>query len=91
MKIYFGLYHRYEIGYTELVSSKYMKKYGLTFDDTRGPISDDICASCVGCVGFDKKTKRFLCVPFSTEVNTFEAEDPNMPCSKYKKMSFKKL
>jgi len=91
MKIYFGLYHRYEVGFVQLTTSKYMKKYGILFEEPRMPVSDDVCASCVGCIAFDTKIKRFLCVPFATEVDEFDAESQDIPCSKYKRMSFKKL
>jgi len=75
----------------ELVSSRYMKKYGIHFEEHRMPVSDDICASCVGCIAFNEKIKRFLCVPFATEIEPFDAESLDIPCSKYKRMNFKKL
>ena len=91
MKIYFGLYHRYEIGFTDLVSSKYMKKYGIHFEETKQVIPDDICASCNGCIAFNEKIQRFLCVPFATEIEPFDAESKDIPCSKYERIKFKKL
>lgn len=92
MKLLFGLVVRFESSWYELKNSNLSKKYGLQAPQ-ENEISDEICASCSGCTGIALREEEVynICTTFDTEVDSFHAENPMIPCSKYKKMKYKKL
>jgi len=92
MKIYFGLFVRFVGVYYGMRKSGAVKKYRLELDDENYLDPDSkICATCAGCGGYDHTKEMFMCIPFETGIEIYDAESPEIPCSKYKRMEYKKL
>jgi hypothetical protein len=92
MKLLFGMVVRFESSDYELRNSVWKKTYGLQ-TPKENEICYGICASCLGCTEIIIREEEVynMCTTFDTEVGSFHAEHPDIPCSKYKKLKFKKL
>ena len=76
MKLLFGIYIRHAT-------------HDWWDDITGQAIFTEICPFCIGNTALEGQ--KYVCVPFNTKVDTMTGDNPNMPCSLFKKLNFKKL